>query len=169
MPGRRREPGWDPYEFGARRSDPELAALEPIAGVPPRIRTSTVLLVAVTAVAFVLFSRGTVGKGHSGPPVGGSCTSPSVSLSKDTVRRYGALEWSATGPSGSSVVIGLDTASVPGATARLSAPVALTGCRAHGRFGLQAAVGPHHLTFFAVDRDGSSTVLGTRAVRITPG
>jgi hypothetical protein len=169
MPGRRRQPDWDPYEFGARRSDPELAALEPIAGSPPRVRTSTVLLVAVAAVAFVLFSRGTFGRDHPGPAVTGSCTSPAVSLSKDTTRTYGALEWSATGPSGSSVVIGLDTTSLPGAADRLSAPVPLTGCRAHGRVGVHGAVGPHRLTFFAVAPDGSATVLATKAVHITRG
>jgi hypothetical protein len=169
VPGRRRQPDWDPYELGARRSDPELAALEPVVPSPPRIRTSTVLLVAVAAIAFVLFSRGTFGSGSSGPAVTGSCTSPAVALSTDTTRSYGVLAWSATGPSASSVVIGLDTSSVPGPGDRLSAPVPLTGCRAHGRVGVHGPVGAHRLTFYAVAPDGSATLIATKPVQITRG
>lgn len=170
MPGRRR-PAFDPYEFGARRSDPQLAALDPLPATPPRIRTSTLLLCLAVGVAFVVLSRGTASKGSDGPPVKGSCTQPAFALDKTQTRAYGALSWSATGPSTSSVVIGLDTARLPATNraGKLLGPVALTRCKAHGRVGVGATAGDHVLTFFAVARDGTSTVIGSKRVVVTPG
>ena len=147
MPGRRRQPDFDPYEFGARRSDPLLAALEPLPSAPPRIRTSTILLCLAVGIAVVVFSRGTTGNDNAGPAVKGSCTQAAAALDKTETRAYRSLAWSATGPPTSSVVIGLDTTSLPTSdtAGRLLGPVPLTGCRAHGRVGVRATAGSHVL------------------------
>ena len=175
-----RRPGWwkvqssrptfDPYELGARRSDPQLAALDPIPDTPPRIRTSTILLALVVGIAFVVLSRGTASKHDNGPAVTGSCTQPAVALDRTSTRRYGALSWSAWAPEGSSIVIALDSTSLPapGTAARLAGPVRLAGCRGHGRFGLPADVGKHELTFFAVTPSGAATTIGSKPMTVSP-
>ena len=129
------------------------------------------MLCLAVGIAFVLFSRGSTSKDNAGPTVTGSCTQPAAALDKTDTRAYRSLAWSATGPAASSVVIGIDTTSLPTSedAGRLLGPVPLTGCRAHGRVGVRATVGNHVLTFYAVAADGAATVINSKRIVVRPG
>jgi hypothetical protein len=161
-----REP-FDPHELGARRSDPTLAALEPLPPAPRRTSTRHLLLYFALGVLALAILRD--GVGRSAPMVTGSCTMPSFALDKTEVPAFGVIKWSAAGPADASVVIGFDTSTVPTAIeqGKLAGPVALTGCAATGRFGMRGSAGDHVLTVFLVARDGSSRILKTQKIVVT--
>lgn len=156
---------FDPYALGARRSDPELAALEPLPAAPRRLPTKTLLVYFVLGVAVIAFIREGTGRPLK---VDGSCTKPAFALNRTEVKSGGVLKFGATGPATDSVVFGLDTDAVPTSTspALLYGPALLTGCKAGGRFGVQTPEGNHVLTVFLVHPDGSFTVLGTQKLVI---
>ncbi len=165
----RREPErLDPHELGARRSDPGLAAFEPLPPNPRRVGTKNLLAYFVLGVLVVALIR--EGAGRGGPPVDGSCTKAAFALDKTDVASYGVLKWSATGPADSKVVFAIDTSTLPTSAGNglLLGPVALTGCRAHGRFGVPVAAGDHVVTVFTVRPGGAAVVLGTAKLTVNP-
>ena len=165
----RREPErLDPHELGARRSDPGLAAFEPLPPNPRRVSVKNLLAYFVLGVLVVALIR--EGAGRGGPKVDGSCTRAAFAVNKTDVASYGVLTWSATGPAGSKVVFAIDTSTLPTSAADglLLGPVTLTSCRAHGRFGVPVPPGNHVLTVFTVRTDGAATVLGTAKLTVNP-
>ena len=155
---------FDPYEFGARNADPELGALQPLPPAPKRIPTLQLLAYFVAGVVVVAVLRGV---GRPAPAAEGSCADPGFRLSATDVDQFGVLKWSATGPAEGRVVLGLDTSGVPVATGKLAGPVALTGCRASGQFGMPAAAGEHRVVAYLLRPDGSSTVVSTVEVTVS--
>ncbi len=158
---------FDPYEIGARNSDPELGALQPMAPAPPRMPPLKLLgLLAVAGLALAVVQGGI---GGSGPSVDGSCSKPAVAFDKDSVDQYAVVRWKATGPSGSTVVLGLDRAegdlTVPTGEALVARSV-LSECLADGRFGLRAEPGAHTVTAYLVT-DGTVSVLSTTKLVVT--
>jgi hypothetical protein len=167
--GRRQQEPFDPHELGARRSDPTLAALEPIPDLPrSRWNGKNLLAYFVLGVVIIAFVRD--GVGRPAPVADGSCTKPAFVLDQTEVRLYGVIRWSAAGPAGSSVVFGIDTSSLPSGLAdgKLAGPLPLEGCRATGRFGVGAPLGDHVVTVFNVARDGRVTTVGTEKITVNP-
>lgn len=154
----------DPHELGMRRSDPALGALEPLPPGPPRIAPLKLLAYFAIGVVVVAVLRDGVGGGA--PAVTGSCTMPAFALNKESIRSNGALKWSATGPADATVVIGLDTTSVPSTRedGKLSGPTALKDCKADGLFGVRAPDGRHQVTAYLVKADGTSSVVSTSTI-----
>lgn len=154
------EPLFDPHEFGAARSDPGLGAFEPLPPSGRRINNKKLLTYFFCGVVLIAIFRAS---SNPAPSVKASCTEPAYALSKTEVKSYGTLKWSAAGPTGSSVVFGVDTTTVPGALDEglLSGPTALKACRASGLFGVGVPEGDHTLTAFLVAADGTAKVIGT--------
>jgi hypothetical protein len=165
---RRKEPVFDPHEFGARRSDPGLGAFEPLPPNPRRITTKNLLVYFILGVIVVAFIR--EGTGRGSVKVDGSCTKPAFALEKTEVTTYGVLKWSAAGPADRRLVFGVDTSTAPknAATGLLLGPVRLTDCKAHGRFGVPVPAGEHVLTAFLLAPDGTSTVIGSKKLTVNP-
>lgn len=166
----RREPLFDPYELGARRSDPEFAALEPLPPLPGARRNSALRLLGYGVAGVVVLSLIRGGNGSTAPRPPGSCTQPAASFAGKSVKTYGGMRWSASGPADASVVIGIDTSALPttGGTGRLAGPVALTGCRASGVVGIEVPAGRHVLTAYLVKADGTATVLLSQPIGVEP-
>lgn len=163
----RREPEpFDPYELGTRRSDPTLAALEPLPPDPRKTKVRNLLFGFLALVVLIAVAS----HGRRGvPDIGASCTKPSFALQTTTVPENGLLGWSAVGPADDTVVFGADTRTLPTsvATGRLSGPSKLVGCAAHGRFGVPLKAGSHTITAFAVNPAGGVTILGSQKIRVT--
>ena len=160
-------PGFDPYEYGARNSNPELAALQPLPPLLDRLQPRKWLGWFVLGIVVLAVLRGGVGGG--GPSVDGSCTDPGFALDRTEVDQYAALRWSAAGPTGSSVVLGLDTTALPTSAeaGRVTGPVALQDCRAGGVLGVRAEPGDHTLVAYLVAQDGSVRELSSTKVVVT--
>jgi hypothetical protein len=163
--------GFDPHEFGARRSTPELAGIDPIPRLfSSRFSPKNLLLYFVLGVVVVAFVRAGVGRPQ--PKVARSCTTPAFELVNTEVKQYGVIKWSATGPNGTRVVFVMDangSTAVP-TTAEaglLAAPGPLKDCQASGRFGIRAGEGDHVVTALAVAADGTATVIGTEKILVS--
>lgn len=159
------EPLFDPHEFGARRSDPDLAAFEPLPPNARRYSNKQLLYLFFLAVVFVAVYR--LGSERV-PAVDGSCTKPAFALSKTELKQYGVINWSVAGPSTSKVVIGIDTSAVPTSleTGLLTGPRVLKGCKAGGLFGVRTPEGPHTVVVYLVDAAGTSTVVGSTKITV---
>ena len=151
---------FDPHEYGAARSDPGLGAFEPLPPSGRRITNRQLLTYFFCGVVLIASFRA---GSNPAPVVKGSCTSPGFALSKTEVKSYGTLKWSAAGPQDATVVLGIDTRSLPGPRddGLLSGPHRLKGCKASGLFGVRVPEGNHILTVYLVSADGTSKVLGT--------
>jgi hypothetical protein len=163
----RKEPGqYDPHELGARRSDPELAALEPLPQSSRRVTNGQLLLAFFAAVVVIAFVRN--GGPGGGPAVAGSCTQPAFALNKTEVKSGGVLKWSAAGPTASEVAFAVDSDTLPATldAGLLAGPLPLSGCKRSGQFGIRASEGEHVVTVFLVDAEGTTTVLGTKKVTV---
>lgn len=163
----RKEPEqFDPHELGARRSDPELAAFEPLPPSTRRFSNGQLLLAFFAAVVVIAFVRN--GGPAGDPAVTGSCTQPSFALNKTEVKSSGVLKWSAAGPATSEVAFAVDSGVLPTTldAGLLAGPLPLTGCKRSGRFGIRAPEGDHVITVFLIDAAGTTTVLGTKKVTV---
>lgn len=156
---------YDPYALGAANSDPALVGMQPLPPAPQRLHPKRLLAYFVALVLVVAVFREAGGP----PKAGGSCTKPAAALDKDEVRQYGVLKWSASGPAGSSVVIGADTTTVPTTLeqGKLSGPTAVKDCAASGLFGVRLPEGKHVLRVFLVGRNGTASVAATKDVTVT--
>jgi hypothetical protein len=176
---RRREPAEpadpfaqpDPYEQAVQRhaaADPLSAVGEEPPAYPRRISTRTLLLVFGGLFAVLLLLK--VGSDQHFPAVQGSCTSPAYALDRTKVKQYGVVSWAARGDAADSFVLGIDTTAVPAdrAHGRLFPQVRLTGCAAHGRFGVLVPPGKHVVTAFVVGPDGTGTAVGTTKLTVEP-
>lgn len=160
-----RDEPFDPYEIGARNSDPELGALQPLPPAPQRI--APMKLLGLFAVGVVLVAIVRDGLGSAGPELARSCSVPAVVLSKDAVDTGGVVRWSATGPSGATVVLSLDSPTAPATDdARLLGRRVLAGCTASGQFGVRAPAGRHTVTAYLVGADGAVTTVATRDLTV---
>jgi hypothetical protein len=161
------QPSFDPHELGARRSDPELAALQPIPDLFSE-RFSPKKLLLYFAAGVVLLGVVRTGSFGSGTALKTSCTEPGFSLSSDDVKQFGVVRWAATGPSDSRVVFALDTSTVPvdAEAGLLAAPPDLHGCKASGQFGVRASVGNHVVHVLSVAKDGTVTTVGTKKLAV---
>jgi hypothetical protein len=157
---------FDPYEIGARNSDPELGALQPLPPAPPRI--PPLKLLGLFAVGVVVVAMVKDGVGTPGPKVTRSCTTPAVTLSKDAVDQFDVVRWAATGPSGSTVLLSLDSPTAPATDdEHLLGRKALADCTASGQFGVRAPAGKHTVTTFLLRADGSVVTVATRDLTVT--
>ena len=155
-----RDDPFDPYEIGARNSDPELGALQPLPPAPPRM--SPLKLLGLFAVGVVLIAIVKDGVGTPPPKVVRSCRTPAVTLSKDSVKQYAVVRWAATGPSGSTIVLSLDSPTTPATDDQhLLGRKALADCTASGQFGVRAPAGKHTVTTYVVGSDGTATKVAT--------
>ena len=163
----RKEPEpFDPYELGTRRSDPTLAALEPLPPDPRKTKVRNLLFGFLALVVLIAVAS----HGRRGvPDIAASCSKPCFALQSTTVPAGGLLGWSAVGPADDTVVFAADTQTLPTsvATGRLSGPSQLLKCNAHGRFGVPLPTGTHTITAFAVNPAGGITVLGSQQIRVT--
>ena len=150
-----KQPAFDPYELGARNADPDNGGLEPLSPLLHRIQPMKWLGWFAVAVVVLTVFRTSLARP---PEAKGSCSSPAFAVSSKDVDRYGALRWSANGPTGSSVVLGLDTTVLPTSAAdgRVTGPVAVKDCAAHGVLGVQAEPGEHTVVAYLVAKDGTS-------------
>ncbi len=168
MVRRRDQPeAFDPYDLGARRSDPELAAFEPLPPNPRTVTTKKLLgLFVLVVVAVGLFRTGQDG---GRVPEPGSCTRPTFHVSATTVASGDVLTWSAAGDADSSVVFGIDTSTRPVSpqTGLLDGPVRLAGCKAHGTLRLAVPAGAHVLSVYLAPRSGGALLLGTQKLTVT--
>jgi hypothetical protein len=155
---------FDPYEIGARNSDPELGALQPLPPAPKRMRPMPLLGLLLGIAAVLAIAQGSVG--GAPPEVQGSCAEPAFALSTEQVDQFAVVRWSAAGPSGATVVLGVDVTSPPGPDALLGRRE-LVACGASGQFGLRVPPGEHTVTAFLVGTDGSVTTVGSRKVLVT--
>ncbi len=166
---RRKDPpeAFDPYDLGARRSDPELAAFEPLPPNPRTVTTRQLLGLFVLVVVGVGLFR--TGQDGGRVPASGTCTRPTFHLSATTVASGGVLTWSAAGDADSSVVFGIDTSTLPATveSGLVDGPVRLAGCKAHGTLRLAVPAGEHVLSVYIVHRTGTALVLGTQKVAVT--
>jgi hypothetical protein len=164
---RQRAPGPDAYEQAVLRVDPEAPALsgEPME-VPRHISTRVLLGLLAVVIAGVTLAKVAVGDRY--PSVHGSCTAPAYALDRTHVKQYGVVAWAATGAATDHFVLGVDTAQVPAdrAHGRLFPQVPLTGCRAHGRFGVLVAPGRHVVTAFLVAPDGTARAVGSTTLQV---
>ena len=161
-----KKPAFDPYELGARNADPDSAGLEPLPALLDKVQPMKWLGWFAVLVVLVAVFRTSVG---GGPQVDGSCTEPAFALSSTQVDQYAALRWSASGPPGSSVVLGLDTTAVPTSAAdgRVTGPLAVKDCAAHGVLGFRAEPGPHTVVAYLVAKDGSTSEVSRTKVTVT--
>jgi len=151
---------FDPYELGARNSDPELGALQPLPPAPPRM--SPLKLLGLFAVGVVVVAVVRDGLGGKGPAVARSCSTPAVALSKDAVDPNEVVRWTATGPSGATVVLSLDSPTAPATDdAHLLGRQVLADCTASGQFGVRAPAGRHTVTTYVLGPDGSVRKVAT--------
>ena len=158
---------FDPYDLGARRSDPELGAFEPLPPNPRTVTTNKLLgLFVLVVVAVGLFRTGQDG---GRVPAAGSCTRPTFHVSATTVASGAVLSWSVSGDADSSVVFGIDTSTRPVSTQTglLDGPVRLAGCKALGTLRLAVPAGPHVLSVYIEPRSGAALLLGTQKVTVT--
>ena len=156
---------FDPYEIGARNSDPELGALQPLPPAPPRMSPLKLLGLFAGGVVVVAVVRD--GVGTPGPTLARSCTNPAVVLSKDAVDRSGVVRWKATGPSGATVVLSLDSPTAPGTDdAHLLGRRVLADCTASGQFGVRAPTGRHTVTTYVLRPDGTTVTVATRDLTV---
>jgi len=162
-----REQGFDPHEFGARRSDPSLAGFDPLPAFPRRLRPLTLLTGFAALVAVAVAVHG--GARARAVALPASCTTPAYAVSALQAPQAGAVRWSAVGPASSSVVFALDSTAPPttAAAGLLTGPVVLAGCRASGQFPVRGAPGAHLLAAFLLGRDGRSTMLRRQPFTIT--
>jgi hypothetical protein len=157
---------FDPYEIGARNSDPELGALQPFPPAPKRLPPMELLGLFAVGVVVVAIIRG--GVGGSGPEVKGSCTAPAFALSKDSVAQFEVVKWSVAGPSGSTVLLGVDVDTAVGASGdALLGRRTLSGCKASGQFGLRVGPGDHTVSAFLLRPDGTSSTIATDKLTVT--
>ncbi len=157
---------FDPYEIGARNSDPELGALQPFPPAPKRLPPMKLLGLFAVGVVVVAIIRG--GVGGAGPVAKGSCTTPAFALSKDSVAQFEVVKWSATGPSGSTVLLGVDaSAAVDASGDALLGRRTLSGCKTSGQFGLRVGPGDHTVSAFLLRPDGSTSPIGTEKLSVT--
>jgi len=162
-----RPEAFDPYDLGYRRSDPELAAFEPLPPNPRTVTTKKLLGLFVLVVVGVGLFR--TGQDGGRVPAAGSCTRPTFHLSATTVASGGVLTWSAAGDADSSVVFGIDTLRLPSSaeSGLLDGPVRFAGCRAHGTLRIAVPAGGHVLSVYTVHRSGTALLLGTQNVTVT--
>jgi hypothetical protein len=143
----------DPYELAVQRAaqEPEPGEAD---GAPPLPRLQagpfrvgpTGLLVGVVLLVGVgsLVRFG----GSEAPELEVSCSTDALALSAARVRPGGLVEWTASGPDGE-VVLAVGDAGDPLERAAQTLPASrLQGCRATGRFGVQAPPGPHTVTLY---------------------
>ncbi len=156
---------FDPYEIGARNSDPELGALQPLPPAPPRM--APLKLLGLFAVGVVVVAIVKVGVGTPGPTVPRSCTTPAVVLSKDAVDQDEVIRWAATGPSGFTVLLNLDSPTAPANDAEhVLGRRVLSDCTASGQFGVRAPAGEHTVTTWVLGPDGSVVKVATRDLTV---
>lgn len=157
----------DAYELAVQRVDPEAPQLTGDPLEVPR-HVSTRVLVVMLGLVLVGVTLAKVAGGGSVPAVHGSCTAPAYALDRTHVRQYGVVTWAATGPAADRFVLGVDTTTVPADRphGRLFPQVPLTGCRAHGRFGVLVPPGRHVVTAFLVAPDGTATTVGSTPVTV---
>jgi hypothetical protein len=156
---------FDPYEIGARNSDPELGALQPLPPAPPRM--SPLKLLGLFAVGVVVVAVGRDSLGGRGPTVARSCSTPAVVLSKDAVDQFEVVRWSATGPSGATVVLSLDSPAAPATDEEhLLGRRVLADCTASGQFGVRAPAGTHTVTTYLLRPDATVVTVATRTLTV---
>ena len=156
---------FDPYEIGARNSDPELGALQPLPPAPARI--APLKLLGLFAIGVVVVAIIKDGVGTPGPTVARSCTTAAIALNKDTVAQFAAVRWTATGPSGATVLLSLDSPTTPAADAdHLLGRAVLSDCKASGQFGVRAPAGKHTVTTYVLRPDGTVVTVATRDLEV---
>lgn len=155
MTGRRRFTKPDAYEVTVRDQQTTEA-------LPPRsLRPLKVL--ALFAVFAVVFALGRNGLPGDGPAVDGGCDRPALALDQTVIRQFGSVRWTVAGPAGATVVLAVDSTSVPSEGALVR--TVLGSCEAHGVVGISGEPGRHTVTAWVVV-DGQAQVAGTRPLEI---
>ena len=157
---------FDPYEIGARNSDPELGALQPFPDAPKRM--PPLKLFGLFAIGVVVVAVVRDGVGGPGPQAKGSCTQPSFAVNKTAVDQFEVVRWSASGPSGSTILLGLDSTSATAVSREaLLGRRTLSGCSVSGQFGLRAAPGDHTVTAYLIRADGTASTIATEKLSLS--
>ena len=174
----RKPPGFDPYATAADRMERLRQARDEVgdstatswASLPPMSRPGGRLVWVLVAVALVIVA-GAALRDTQAPPLQRSCTQPAVELSTDSVRLYGPVTWSATGPDGEYVLTLNATAVSRAGAGRVTVTEAagehswagpvfrITNCTATGRFGVTLPPGEYTLRMFRLDPSGAEPVV----------
>lgn len=156
----------DPYELAVARAAQEPGP-EEADGTPPLPRLQvgpfrvgpTGLLLGV----LLLVGVGTLVRfgGDRTPDLAPSCTTPALLLSVERVRPGGLVDYAVAGPDGE---VRLEVApraegGQVGAPVQQLPPVRLEGCRATGRFGVQAGPGDYTVLVRRAGRPAGTDVL----------
>jgi hypothetical protein len=111
------------------------------------------ILLGVTALIILLTPGGS-------PPLKTSCTKPAIAIFPKTVEAREPVQWSATGPAGTTFVLRAGGRRVSG-RAKLS-----SSCTASGAFGVHLPAGHYRLTM--VRTHGAAKPLAQHKLTVTP-
>lgn len=163
---RRKPQDLDQSELAYERLSSGVGPYEPLPPGLQRFNRKQLLVYALLLVLVVAVFRD--GIGRPPPEADGSCSRPAFAFDQTEVRVDGVVKWSVAGPTGSRVVVGADTTTVPTTVAegKLLGPVALQDCKASGRFGVPLTDGEHQLRVFLIAPDGTVTTLGPHALTV---
>ena len=124
-------------------------------------------LLGLFAIGVVVVAIVKDGVGTPGPKVTRSCTTPAVTLSKDAVDQFDVVRWAATGPSGSTVLLNLDSPTAPANDPNhLLGRKVLSNCTASGQFGVRAPAGKHTVTTYVLNANGTTVKVATRDLTV---